>query len=647
MKTIKLKRIELTNFKGIAHRVEEFSDGDNFIYGANGTGKSSIFDAFTWLLFGKDSHGQSEDKAKIKMMDADGKYIMHTDNVVEGVFEIDGEELTLKRTYEEKWRKPSGKAESVYDGQTTTFSWNGNEKIGSTEYKKRVGELIDESLFKLITDPLYFASLDPKERRKTALALAGEVSDDVIRASNVELKCFDPSNNIDEKRSIAISVKNRLIKDRDNYPARIDELMKIVTTKEQEIKELNLPDREKIEIEKEQADKNLKDIEEKQANASMQVVEITKQNEERLKLLNDIEEYKAYKQREADAKVEKENEGNHRLIVKKDSIKSEIASFDFRIAKAKEEINDTNKDLQKIKNDIKLLTEETVPDFDVIEACPTCGKAFDVEDIQAKKEEMRGNWVLDHNKRIERLKDKGNSIFEKGKTYKAAMEELEKKKLEKQKELDEVSILIKDDIPYVILDFKIDPEYKELLNRVPQEVSIPESITNYNIELENKKAYYKNLIEGYYRDIAVFTRLDSLNKDIENAKSRIELLKHEQLEVNQGVAKQEQIIYLCDLWMKTKIDLLNQFVSSKFDLVKFKMFNYTKEGNAVPTCEITVDGVDYTALNTASKINAGLDIINALINYYQVKAPIFIDNRESVTNIIAPDTQVVNLVVTN
>ena len=134
-------------------------------------------------------------------------------------------------------------------------------------------------------------------------------------------------------------------------------------------------------------------------------------------------------------------------------------------------------------------------------------------------------------------------------------------------------------------------------------------------------------------------------EDIKAINARCAALEKESLEINQRITDQERIIYLCDAWTKARTELLNAKVADNFRLVEFKMFNYTQEGNPVPTCEITVNGVDYTALNTASTINAGLDIINALIGYYQVKAPIFIDNRESVTVITAPDTQIINLSV--
>lgn len=646
MKTIKLKKIELTNFKGIAHRIEEFKDGENFIFGANGTGKTTVFDGFTWCLFAKDSHGQAEEKAKIKMLDSDGKPIMHTDNSVEITLDVDGEELVLKRTYKEKWRKPSGQSEQVYDGQKTEFSWNGNEKISATEYKKRVSELIDEGLFKLITDPLYFPSLDVKERRNIVLAMAGEISDEVIRASNAELKDFDAKGNVDEKRNVALSTKNRLVKDRDNYPARIDEQMQTITRKEQELSELGKPDLASITSEKQLANDKIAEIEELQSNVAKQVSDITQKNAERISAINKVDEYKQRKQKEVNDEVAKKNVENHANISKVYELKTEISAINHRIEKGKVEINATKNELNELQAKIAEKRAVDVPDFDVVEECPTCHRPFEQDTLEVEKEKMREDWIVAHKEEIARLQDKGNQLFESGKKYKDAIEELEKQKEELTLRLSEIEPLIVEDLPFVTVDFSVDEEYQQLLKDIPDELSVADEINKQTLELAEQKKHYQEIIQGLDEKLGQFTKIDMLKKDIEVANNRIQKLKVEQLQVNQGIADQEKIIYLCDLWTKTKVDILNDRVSSKFDLVKFKMFNFTQEGNAKPTCEITVNGVDYTALNTASKINAGLDIINALINYYNVKAPIFIDNRESVTNIVAPDTQIINLAVT-
>lgn len=646
MKQILLRRIELTNFKGIAHRIEKFANGENFINGINGSGKTSIFDAFVWCLFGKDSQGQSEEKAKIKMLGKDGKPLMHTDNSVEIVLDVDGTELILRRTYKEKWRKPSGQAEQVYDGQKTEFSWNGNEKISATEYKKRVNDLLDEGLFKLITDPLYFASLDVKERRNIVLAMAGEVPDDVIRSSSVELKDFDPSDDIEEKRDVAMSTKNRLVKDRDNYPARIDEQMQLITRKEQELSDMILPNKDELNAERLSKYDAIKAIDDKLTNASKLVNEVARANKERLDMLREAESYKAKKQREADASVEKYNKANRELLQRIEQLQADITGLDYRIENGNKTLDGEKARLKEIQNAIDKIYEEPIPDLEIITFCPMCNRPLDTSDIELKKEKMSENWMSDQKNRINSLTDKGNQIFESAKTYKGALDDLYKQRKDKCKELDSLKTQVKDDLPYVQIDFSTDEVYLEMISAIPDEVLEDEEIAHQSEALNAEKVRHNERIREIDLQLNMYITADILKGDIKNARARIEALETERLKVNQGIADQEKIIYLCDLWLKKKVNLLNEAVSSKFGFVKFKMFNYTQEGNARPTCEITVDGVDYTALNTASKMNAGLDIINALIDHYDVKAPIFIDNRESVTNIKAPNTQIINLVVT-
>ena len=229
---------------------------------------------------------------------------------------------------------------------------------------------------------------------------------------------------------------------------------------------------------------------------------------------------------------------------------------------------------------------------------------------------MLGNWKETLNIKISNLRNQGNKLFEKGKTFKTAIEELEKQKSDLEIKVQELESQIVDDKPYVTVNLDNDEVYKKMLSDIPEEISISDTIEQQNNEISSQRAYYKGLIDGFNDQLNMYAKIDVMNADIKNANLRIEHLQKEQLEVNQGIAEQEKIIYLCDLWTKTKIEMMNDLVSSKFNLVKFKMYTYTKDGNPVATCEITVNGVDYTALNTASKLNAGLDIINALINYY-------------------------------
>ena len=641
MKQIILKRIELTNFKGQAHRVETFGDGENFIIGPNGSGKTSVFDAFTWLLFGKDSHGQSETLAKVKMLDSNGEPVWHTDNKVEATFVVDGEELTLSRTYKEKWRKPKGSSEAVYDGQTTVLSWNGNEKISAAEYKKRVSELIDEELFKLITDPLYFATLKPEKRREIVMSLAGNVEDYVVIASHPELQGFEVVGSTDEMKKVALSTKNRLVKERDNYPARIDELNQIITSiqsKEGDLVSLN----EKI-AKLGELNAELQANRDKLSNISSMASDILAKNKERINALNHIEYLKACKANEAEREFRKLQTEYDEYMWKIERAKYQISQKEESIKSQEVNLNDIKEKLDILKQELAKLEAEEPPTFEDA-VCPTCMRPLpNQEEHQAQ---MLEKWNADKRAKINTLKTQGNITYQSGVEAKEKLQKANEDLIQLKDKLEQLESNKPTEPIRTIVDFSNDEEIAKLEASVPPEATVGEEIASLESSIKAKIFDLEKEIIMLEMQVNPLKHLKlQFDVDIPRHQERIDQLLKEQLEVNQQIANQEQKLYLIDLFNKQKIEMMNNKVASNFDYVTFKMFNYTLEGNPVPTCEIIVDGVDYTALNTAGKMNAGLDIINALIKFYDVKAPIFIDNRESVTTIKAPNTQIINLKV--
>ena len=84
-------------------------------------------------------------------------------------------------------------------------------------------------------------------------------------------------------------------------------------------------------------------------------------------------------------------------------------------------------------------------------------------------------------------------------------------------------------------------------------------------------------------------------------------------------------------------------INGLFSYVSFSFLKEQKNGGEKLTCFCTVNGIPYPDVNAAGKLNAGLDIINAICRTKGISAPIFIDNAESVNEIIPTISQVVNL----
>ena len=231
MKRIILKELTLVNWRGSEAKTTELDPVCTTIAGANGLGKSRHFDAFTWLLFGKDSQDRKDYNIKsIRKGDTMGRSICG----VRGVFEVDGEVVKLIRNFEEEWVKPRGATEEVFKGNKTVCLWNG-APVSVTEYAKRVKGIIDDTLFKMLTNPAYFLSMPWKDQREQLFQMAGAVEDSEVATWKPEFAAFldrlAGKPMADFKRELA--AKKRLIKSQlDEVQPRIDQTYKLMPEKQ-------------------------------------------------------------------------------------------------------------------------------------------------------------------------------------------------------------------------------------------------------------------------------------------------------------------------------------------------------------------------------------------------------------------------------
>jgi hypothetical protein len=140
------------------------------------------------------------------------------------------------------------------------------------------------------------------------------------------------------------------------------------------------------------------------------------------------------------------------------------------------------------------------------------------------------------------------------------------------------------------------------------------------------------------------TRLNSRDQ-AQAIEERIAKLNAEQKTLSQELANADKLEFQIDKFNKKKMELVEEKINSKFTLVKFKMFEEQLNGGETPTCICLVDGVPFNDVNTAMKVNASLDIINALQYHFGIFAPVFIDGKESVSELIKTDCQIVCLKV--
>lgn len=636
MSIIKLKKLTLKNFKGIKDLSLEFDKTTN-IYGDNGTGKTSVFDAFTWLLFDKDS--QDRTTFEIKTLDAKGEAIHGLEHQVNGTLEVDGKQLTLTKIFKEKWTKKKGEAERQLTGHETLYYIN-EVPAKQSEYKAKINSIIDESLFKLISNPAYFSiNLKWQDRRKTILDIIGDITEDRVITYNPELKALVPILNdtdIDTLKKSIAARKRKLNEDIKSIPFRIDECNNSIVDINFDL----LQSRKPIIV------SSIKSLEE-------QLIDKSKINDEYLKVKN-----RAYELRDKLRSIEYEAKSAAQLPIKK--LYEELSTCEREISKNENmvsrltnniktmstDISSIDKQLEELRDKWGVINQETltIPEDEFI--CPTCRRPFEAADIEAKKQEFQENF---NQSKAKKLAD----INSTGKAKKSKMEDI---KMELDKSNQDLEIYnsklaelyhTKADLQEKINNFtpevnlEANEEYQRIKSQVTElEAKLAEP-TDSNSLVEDIRARKSNL----ERDLEKINHDLGLKEQNEKLKARIEELTEQEKKLAQQIAELEGQDFLCDKFIKTKVELLESSINSKFKYVSFKLFNTLVNGAVEECCEALINGVPFSNANKASQINAGLDIINALCDHYEVEAPIFIDNRESINEILNCNSQIINLVV--
>ena len=180
MRTIKILSLEIEHFKGCAHRRLELDGRGVSILGENGCGKTTHYDAVSWVLFGKDSHGNTPGEKSDFQIKPHG--LRGGMPAVTLTLEIDGAAVTLKKVYRERWEKQRGSSEARFSGNTTDCFIDDVPKKES-DYKAYVSALIPEETWRLLTDVYWFCRDMPwKERRALLFDLCAVQTDTELLA---------------------------------------------------------------------------------------------------------------------------------------------------------------------------------------------------------------------------------------------------------------------------------------------------------------------------------------------------------------------------------------------------------------------------------------------------------------------------------
>lgn len=588
---IKIKTLKLENFKGIKDLTIDFKDTTN-IYGDNAVGKTTIFDAYSWLLWDKDSLNRKD--FAIKPYDKDGEEVHNLESIVEGDFVFGDTDLNLKKIYKEVWTKKRGSIQAEFTGHTTDYYINA-VPVKKKEYTERIASVISEDNFNLLSNPLYFNQiLDKNKRREVILGLIEEVNPEDIIEKNKDLKDLDlETYTVDELKKMAKDSAKKINKDIESIPARIDELDK---------SKIHDIDFDALEFRKRSTLPAIKEIDEKLADASKLAEGMTEITEKITALQKEKSELtEKYQNKCLEVKLK-----NKKILQEKEHDKLVIEEAKKNIEKLKDLVEKAKEEWQEVHK------EQYQGDF----KCPTCGQDLLPDQI----EKTMANF---NKKKSEKL----TSIEEKAKDLKIKIEECEKIAIYVVKEYKE------EDLP-------IEPIRLEEIDKELDEAKAKLS----DFSLDDKKDLLEKK-DSLNADLEEINKKLSLQGQNEKIDERIKELEKQEKELAKAYEEQQRIIYLCEEYTKAYVDLVSDKINDSFDLVKFKLFENQINGGITETCEATFKGVPYSDLNNAAKINAGLDVINSLSDKLDLKVPIFIDNAESVNELIKTDTQLVRLVV--
>lgn len=649
---IKFLRLKMLNFKGSrGERTIEFNDTVTLILGANRTGKTTIADAVQWVLFGKNSEGKSD--FGIKTRDEKGVVIPEIDHEVTLTLTADGREIELKRCWAEKWSKPKKQDEKVLTGHSASYFIDGN-KFTETDYIAYIESLCSESLFRAITNPEYFPKLTPDKQRALLTKMVGEVSEASVADGNEGFTAMLQEMNgqkIEEYNKQLSYRKTKINEELERIPVRISE-------QESEITKLipEFVNWGKIEQDITATDAAIERIIEEIADNSKTVdsdYDVKAQERTAINSLRaEVQDIEFKAQRAfTTANQEKEktiSSAKHEL----NSITDEIKSLNSRKGMAETtlvQIEEKKKDFRKRWSETDTL-EFTVDESEFI--CPTCKRRFDDADVQKTIEKMRDTFNTNKASTLEKLQTEADNIkkqiFETEatiKSYTDKIAELEVRIPAAKEALDKAQGIVVQTVDERLSQNENYTSLKDEIIKRTEELNKPVEPTD-----EEKQA--EEIARNLNSDrLTLQKKRDELKKQLDvrdivaKKRERITELQEEEKTLNTQLSELESKEEIAKEFTKAIITELESKVNALFTNVRFTMFEHKLNGALKPACECSVGGVPYSDLNNADKINAGIDIINAICSYNNVYAPCFIDNAESINDVLPMKSQAIHLIV--
>lgn len=643
---MKLIKLTLQDFQGLRTYTLN-ADGMNIsVHGTNGTGKTTIANAISWLLFDKPYTG--EKGYSPKTTDEDGQELHHLDHRAEATFEKDdGSRLTIAKSFHEVWKKKRGSNVEEFSGHVTDAYIDG-VPVSTSEYKRIMEEICAPDRAKILTDPRYFAkTMHWEDRRAILLDMCGDVTDAEVIAAAPDLADLwnflrkpgtgDQYYTVGEFQRIAASRKAELNRDLTILPARIDEATK------------SIPDTAELPPE-DTLDATIRDLEQQKTALMSQAAALTADDRTQ-EIRREISEVEIAMSRARAAYMDALAMQNRTAQEAVNEIQQAIHQADLDIASADSRIYILTQQIQTMTKDRETLLQRhaqvknRIWEWDDGMCCASCGQPLPEDKLQAAREAFN----QERSRELAEINEKGRLCS------KTTIEE-------KQAELEKVK------------QFKADAEARKEqlapeLEEAKKAVQTPEfeATTQYTALATQRDLLTARLTEGgtdtpAEQKAAIEAQIAALDDDLRRAqearityatarkrKERLVELEAQEKDLAREYEKFDRGVFLCEEFTRQKVTMLDERINSRFTAVRFRLFKTQINGGLQDCCDVlcpTSRGLTpYDSANNAAQIQAGAEIASALSRHWGVTMPLIVDNAESIVGTIPTTAQVIRLVV--
>lgn len=632
MTEIKIKRLVLENFKCHSNLTLTFNGGNASIYGDNASGKTSIYDALTWLLFGKDSQGNGEKNIEIKPLDANGEVKDHDAlTAVEAVLDVNGEEVTLRRTYKEVWTTKRGSSQATYDGNTSEYYVSG-VPCKKNAFQDKVNELVSEDTFRMLTSVSHFANgINWQERRAVLFQVAGVMDDAQILATSEGFAPLVESMgklSLEDYKKKLLAEKRQFVGAKTEIPARISECHKTI----EDIQGLDFAG----------AQAEVEALTAKKEDISAQIVAIEHSNEADKKALEIREaqlelstlesENRAYRTSQSSGLLNVQN-----LKIDLSDLRKQLDRKRHEIANEKSYIDGLSKNIADYRDRWISVNGETFTGG----SCPTCGQNLPAAQFQTAKDKFEAN-------KQKRLAD----ILQTANSYKESKTQAEDRLIRQQEEIQKLEAAIQQKEQAIAAAEASLVEIVDMADYAQRKGAIQARMDKLNDDLfeihhsvSDLKMRLRQEMSEINGQIGVKMGIISSQNLLEYSRKRVEELREDARSAAECLEAIEKMLFLMDEYSRYKTRFVEDSINGMFRIARFRLFREQANGGIEDRCDVVYDGIPYISVNNGMKINLGIDIINTLSMAYGVRVPLFVDNAESVTQLEKCGSQIIRLVV--